>query len=224
MILGIITAIVFVLVLSVLFTQKLKSSSPIKRFLAVIHKPLGYLFVTLIIIHLALTLQLINQRPIMIYILGIAMLSCALAGIIVWRCIKNKRKALIWHKICALVLALILIAHITYCVVSLDEYQQKIAEISFSNPQVSSVADGQYIGECDVGYIFVKVKVTVKDGTIIDIQLLDHRNERGKAGEGVVGKMLVQQHTDVDAVSSATNSSKVIKKAVENALEKGLDR
>ncbi|MEL7655827.1 MAG: FMN-binding protein [Bacillota bacterium] len=223
MIPGIMTAAAFVLVSAVFFTQKLKNGSRIKHLFSVIHKPLGYSLLALAIVHLVLALRLIRQRPAMIYILGIAMLICLTAGIIAWRRIKDKQRALAWHKLCALALVPLLIAHITFCVISLKEYQREVAAISFFNPGISFVADGQYTGECDVGYIFAKVKVTIKDGVVTDIQLLAHRNERGKAGEGVIDEILFEQRTDVDAVSNATNSSKVIKKAVENALEKGLN-
>jgi uncharacterized protein with FMN-binding domain len=37
-----------------------------------------------------------------------------------------------------------------------------------------------------------------------------------------VDQIVSEQKIDVDAISGATNSSKVIKKAVENALENGL--
>ena len=51
-----------------------------------------------------------------------------------------------------------------------------------------------------------------------DIIMLEHKQERGKAAEAVISDMLAEQKIDVDAVSGATNSSTVIKKAVENAL------
>jgi len=50
------------------------------------------------------------------------------------------------------------------------------------------------------------------------IDLLEHRNERGAAGEGVLERMLDAETTAVDAVSGATNSSRVIQRAVEDAL------
>lgn len=66
--------------------------------------------------------------------------------------------------------------------------------------------------------IYAKVEVTVSDGKMTDIAILEHRQERGKAAEAVISDMLAEQKIDVDAVSGATNSSTVIKKAVENAL------
>ena len=43
-----------------------------------------------------------------------------------------------------------------------------------------------------------------------------------KAAETVINEIVDEQRIDVDAVSGATNSSIVIKKAVENALKSGL--
>jgi uncharacterized protein with FMN-binding domain len=151
------------------------------------------------------------------------MLICAMAAIIIWHRMEDRRKAFVWHKVCALVLALLLISHIVFCVTSLNEYKRDVAEIPFSDPEIHAVANGEYTGECDVGYIFAKVKVTVIDGAITSIELLEHRNERGKAGEAIIDEMLSEQRADVDAVSGATNSSKVIKKAVEHALIKGIN-
>ena len=73
-----------------------------------------------------------------------------------------------------------------------------------------------------MNFIYAKVEVTVEDGEIVSINILEHRHERGKAAEKVIEKIIEEQKTDVDAVSGATNSSTVIKKAVENALKGGL--
>ena len=57
---------------------------------------------------------------------------------------------------------------------------------------------------------------------ISEIQLIEHKNERGRSAEAVLQNIKEEQKIDVDAVSGATNSSTVIKKAVEQALKKGL--
>ena len=99
-----------------------------------------------------------------------------------------------------------------------DDYQRKVKEIAFSQVDVSLLADGEYLGESDVGFISAKVRVVVKDGKILAIDLLGHKNERGKEAEKITVEMVKKQTTAVDAVSGATNSAKVIRKAVENAL------
>ena len=68
-------------------------------------------------------------------------------------------------------------------------------------------------------FIYAKVEVTVQNGEITNINILEHRHERGKTAEVIADSMVDEQKIDVDAISGATNSSTVIKKAVENALK-----
>ena len=102
------------------------------------------------------------------------------------------------------------------------DYKRAVGETTIGEIDIADVSDGIYIGEYDVNFIYAKVEVTVEDGEIVSINILEHRHERGKAAEKVIEKIIEEQKTDVDAVSGATNSSTVIKKAVENALKGGL--
>lgn len=102
------------------------------------------------------------------------------------------------------------------------DYKRAIGETTFDEIDIADVSDGNYIGEYDVNFIYAKVEVTVEDGEIVSINILEHRHERGKAAEKVIEKIIEEQKINVDAVSGATNSSTVIKKAVENALKGGL--
>ena len=69
-----------------------------------------------------------------------------------------------------------------------------------------------------MNYIYAKVEVTVKDKAITNIALIEHMNGKGKPAERIIDDIVKQQSVAVDTVSGATNSSKVIMKAVENAL------
>lgn len=89
---------------------------------------------------------------------------------------------------------------------------------------MEKVEDGTYEGECDVGYIYAKVRVVIKKGRIASIDLLEHRNERGKPAEGILDEIMEKQQIDADVVSGATNSSKVIKKAIEYAIKQNSTR
>lgn len=84
---------------------------------------------------------------------------------------------------------------------------------------ISDISDGVSIGEYDVKFIYAKVEITIQNGEITTINLLEHRHERGKPAESIIHKMIDEQKVDVDAISGATNSSIVIKKAVEIALK-----
>ncbi|MDF3004038.1 MAG: FMN-binding protein [Oscillospiraceae bacterium] len=115
-------------------------------------------------------------------------------------------------------LAIISGALLTNYLLSVKNYKTAVSKITFEKQNILSIADGSYTGECDVQFIYAKVKVLVKDHRIADIQLLEHRNGRGAAAESILKKMIDTQKIDVDVVAGATNSSKVIKKAVDNAL------
>lgn len=108
-----------------------------------------------------------------------------------------------------------------YYLESVTDYKQAVKETTFEEINISDISDGVYIGEYDVNFIYAKVEVTVEEGEIVSINILEHRHERGKAAEKVIEKIIEEQKIDVDAVSGATNSSTVIKKAVENALKGG---
>jgi uncharacterized protein with FMN-binding domain len=101
-----------------------------------------------------------------------------------------------------------------------NKYQTTVSNMAFSDIDISSIPNGVYEGECNVNYISAKVSVSVKDGVITDLKLLEHKNEKGAMAENIVEDILDKQTINVDAVSGATNSSKVIKKAVENALRR----
>ena len=101
---------------------------------------------------------------------------------------------------------------------SVADYKKAVKETTFSGIDISDIPDGVYIGEYSVDFISAKVEVTVRNGAVINIDILEHKNGRGKPAEIVVDRIIEEQKIDVDAISGATNSSTVIKKAVENAL------
>ena len=115
-------------------------------------------------------------------------------------------------------LCLIGVSYMAVYLKSIADYKKEVKETTFTNIDISNIPDGVYIGEYDVNVIYAKVEVTLENGEITNINILEHRNERGKPAEAVINKILEEQKIDVDAVSGATNSSTVIKKAVENAL------
>lgn len=83
---------------------------------------------------------------------------------------------------------------------------------------LTKIADGVYTGSCTVLPVSAEVRVTVKDHVITEIGLVRHFNGQGSAAEILPGKVAEAQSLDVDIVSGATYSSKVILKAIRNAL------
>ena len=79
--------------------------------------------------------------------------------------------------------------------------------------------DGTYEG----GYAFIRVSVTVSDGKISDINILDHGGGGGKYKnmiEPLLDEMIKNQSTEADAVTGATRSSEYLSNAVQDAVTK----
>ena len=125
-------------------------------------------------------------------------------------------------KVVLLVIMLLLLIGLVWGIIylkSVSDYKQAVKETTFEEINISDISDGVYIGEYDVNFIYAKVEVTVQNGEITNINILEHRHERGKTAEVIADSIVDEQKIDVDAISGATNSSTVIKKAVENALK-----
>ncbi len=100
--------------------------------------------------------------------------------------------------------------------------RQKMFSTVISNIDLLKVADGTYTGSYDIFPVVAEVKVIVKDHKITAIQLVKHRTGQGQGAEALPGKVVAAQSLQVDTVTGATLSSKVILKAIENALKSGV--
>ena len=85
--------------------------------------------------------------------------------------------------------------------------------------------DGEFEGKFKSFPNSAKVKVIIVDGKITEVEMLKHgASSRGRpAAEKIPGMIVEAQRADVDAVSGATNSSRVIMNAVQNALDISMD-
>lgn len=131
--------------------------------------------------------------------------------------IKMKVKKM-WIIILICIISVIGISIGTKYLLDVKKYKNEVADIQIKNIDMTKIPDGKYTGECDVNFIDAKVVVEVKNKKIINITLVKHKNGRGKPAEKVVDEVKEKNSLQVDAVSGATNSSKVILKAIENAL------
>ena len=86
-------------------------------------------------------------------------------------------------------------------------------------PDLSAKADGEYTGSYDGGLVKATVSVTLAAGRIASIRIVKHDcSPIGKKGEAVIERVVQRQTLQVDVVSGATGSSKVLLKAIEAAL------
>lgn len=118
------------------------------------------------------------------------------------------------------ILILIIGAIFTVVVVksNLEANLEKLTDLPISDVDLTKVEDGIYTGRYTAFPVAAVVKVTIKGHKITGINLVKHNNGQGKTAEVIPGKVVEAQTLDVDIVSGATYSSKVILKAIENAL------
>ena len=74
--------------------------------------------------------------------------------------------------------------------------------------------DGIYDGSHRGGPNKAVVRVEIRDSSVVRIEIVEHQAWKGKKAETtIVERIIANQSTDVDAVSGATNSSRVIMNA-----------
>jgi len=81
--------------------------------------------------------------------------------------------------------------------------------------------DGKYIGEHETLLVSVCVEVMIEQNQIVGINILEHHCGKGQPAEAIIDDVIKQQSLDVDVVCGATVSSKVILRAVEDAIMSG---
>lgn len=116
------------------------------------------------------------------------------------------------------VCAIVVVTWGGYYLYNISKYKKTVNAIQLESVNLNNIKDGKYSGKFDANVISAEVEVTVDDHKIKDIDLISHKNERGKKAEAVIDAVIEKQTVNVDTVSGATNSSKVILKAIENAL------
>lgn len=222
MIFGIAIGILVLITFILFFTKGIKSGS-FQRVNFIVHKATGFLALILSVIHLIIVWPLRLQRPFGMYILGFVMVFLIIIIILAYY-LRSKigKKWKLVHGITGLLVVACLIIHVYLGISSLNEYKEKVNDLVVEQVELDEVKNGEYIGEENVGYIYCKVRVVVQDKQLVSVDILEHRTELGAPAENLTEVMLEEQSNRVDAVSGATNSSKVIMKAVEKALKNGL--
>jgi uncharacterized protein with FMN-binding domain len=100
----------------------------------------------------------------------------------------------------------------------LESNFEQLANLKISDMDLMKLDDGTYTGSYEVFPVAVEVSLDIKNHKITEIKLLKHTNGQGTPAEVILEKVIEAQSLDVDIVSGATYSSKVILKAIENAM------
>jgi uncharacterized protein with FMN-binding domain len=108
---------------------------------------------------------------------------------------------------------------ITGCV---TKEMENVRDLAVQDVDLQSVTDGSYPGSFAYGGFTYQVLTTVKDHTIVNIDIIQNKKSRHAAkAEAVIPLIVEHQSPNVDGISGASISSKALKKAVENSLLTG---
>ncbi len=101
----------------------------------------------------------------------------------------------------------------------LIKYKKMVKDMTISIPDLDEIESGTYDGFCDAYLVKAKVRTVIKDHKIEKVELLQHVHENGEAAEKMIDWINEKKSFNVDLVSGASNSCKVMLKAIENSLE-----
>lgn len=132
---------------------------------------------------------------------------------------KNRTKKNI---IISAIVSLVLVS--LFACMGIKSYNDKknLKVLKVENIDFKKVRDGEYPGKYNLYINSARVVVLVKDGILKRIDILRHYHGPGYGADRLTQEIIIKQTLEVDAVSGATKSSFVLKKAVENALKQGL--
>lgn len=86
---------------------------------------------------------------------------------------------------------------------------------------LATLPDGIYEGKFHPGrFVGATVAVYVQGHRITAIDIVEHNYGQGKPAESITESVILRQGLDVDVVTGATVSSKVMLVAIENALRR----
>jgi len=117
-----------------------------------------------------------------------------------------------------LVLLVIIVGFAIYFAVVFSGMEEKLDAIVINQINLENIEDGTYTGEAKAGLIKVVAEVKVSEHMITNIRLIEHDNWQGGPAEAILEDVIDNQSLEVDLISGASSSSKVILKAIENSL------
>ena len=128
------------------------------------------------------------------------------------------KKRILFIGIAAVIVLIILII---VAGIKLNKITKEIDALKIESLDFTKVKDGIYEGKCDMTIVTAKVNVKVEKGKVTGIDILEHIHGNNYGADKIIEKIISSQSLNVDSITGATGSSKVMKKAVENALKKG---
>ena len=180
----------------------------------------AYLFYGLIYVHIMLLIMPSAFNGNVIYIFNVILYSIIFLTYAVMRIRKafTKKKLPKVYLNSVIAIGIIIFLAIGGSILYFNNKERKSNENTITN----TLKDGTFTGNGEGFRGNIEVEVLVKDGKIIEINIINSSDDKAflnKASKGIIEKIINEQNTDVDVVSGATYSSNGIINAVKDALK-----
>ena len=96
---------------------------------------------------------------------------------------------------------------------------KKLEKQDYGLVDITSMPDGIYEGNASAVLVTARVEVSIQDGHIQQVKLLEHQHGSGHGAQALCDSIVEANNLDVDSISGATLSSTVVKAAVLDALK-----
>ncbi len=121
-----------------------------------------------------------------------------------------------------LIVLCVVLTFILYYQRRTKNYYKEAAKLPFYNVQPAEVADGTYRGKTYTSFLHVQLDVTVQDGTITTIQIIENEGLGGKKITPLLDEIIAQNNSVVPALKGDELASLVFIACVDDALHKGV--
>ena len=117
-----------------------------------------------------------------------------------------------------LALIVFIIVCIVVFVMAYKNMVKTVESTKLSNFDLTNIEDGVYEGSFSKFLVYAKVKVTVEEHKITNIEVVEQRAGKGYEAHEILDRVIQAQSLEVDVVTGATGSSKCLLIAIDKAL------
>ena len=115
-----------------------------------------------------------------------------------------------------------MLAFVMYMQHRTKNYYKQAAKLPFYNVQVLDVKDGTYRGKVYTNFMHVQLDVTVANGKLTAIEIVENEGAYGKKVAPIIDEMIAQNTSVVPAIKGEELASIIFVACVDDALFNGL--
>ena len=121
-----------------------------------------------------------------------------------------------------LIVICVILTFVMYMQRRTRSYYRQAAQLPFYNVQPTDVPDGTYRGKVYTKFMHVQLDVSVSNGQLTKIDIIENEGAYGKKVAPIIDKMIAQNTSVVAAVEGEELASIVFVACVDDALFNGL--